>query len=145
MEIKTEFKKQVDFIRKSLAFIGEPSRIEDIAKGMGYSRGYLSVLLNNPDTITQEHLNTLKNSYRWIYATDKPINVQKKNNTEVLGEFYEEMVRIKARLNVLEQMVDLSAHNQTGRSIAIVSTERQRAVKMEINRLLDELRSVTSS
>lgn len=59
----------------------------------------------------------------------------------VAGEFAEELIRVKAALMVLEQMVDLSVSQQTGETIGVVSGGRRRAVSMEIERLLSEWNS----
>lgn len=106
---------------------------EQIANKLSYNRTYLS------DAIGR-NLESVIRKMELVFAEQLADKINKKP-TDIefsMSGLYEDMIALNARLNVVEQMVDLTVHNQTGQSIALVSGERMKAVKMEAERLSAE-------
>lgn len=122
--------------------------VEEVAMSIGYSRVHLTKQMNKKkdDDVTNslnslledKHKGTLQN----VSNEDQEDYITAKNTDvgKVLGRLLERQIYNSASISVLEQMVEKVVSDHTGKSIALVSGERKKAVQMESDRLFDEQR-----
>ena len=139
MKSNKDIKKLISFIKAKTGLSQQA-----IADRAGYGRTYLSDAARKGTEVVWDRLYSCfaeeldLNNY---FSTEhnQTITTSPKTAETILGDTLERLMRLEANVSVSNQVLDLLSSVQTGKSVALVSGERQKAVSMEIDRLYAEL------
>lgn len=110
------------------------------AEIIGFGRNHVFKTIKSEDGVPQSWIDRVKEYIAKKKGAENAFTSNAKNAPDVnvamvLRDFRESQIRTKAKLSVLEEIVDKMVSDQTKRSIALVSAERRRAADIEADRL----------
>lgn len=111
MDFKKEFKNQLELIKTRLRERGQPSRNEDIANVLGYTRTYFSALLGHNGKVTEDHLKKLRAYFPEMSDNDTSVVNEE---APAYGAKYDDVLRSLAESYKLlaESHRDVAASNR---------------------------------